>query len=127
MTSTPNLKLTIAFTDPELEPEQRDNQAQRLIAELRDIDDVETVDRVIDANSSEGTKSIGAYLVGLLTAEVKVDNFKKLGGFLKDRLGGKSIELTAEVNGKKLSVKANSKEEFDYAIAKANDFIDKWK
>jgi hypothetical protein len=127
MTANANLKLTIEFTDPELEPEQRDNQAQRLIAELRDIDDVETVDRVTDASPSEGTKSIGAYLVGLLTAEVKVDNFKKLGGFLKDRLGGKSIELTAEVNGKKLSVKANSKEEFDYAIAKANDFIDKWK
>ncbi len=127
MTSNPNLKLTIAFTDPELEPAQRDNQAQRLIAELRDIDDVETVDRVIDASPSEGTKSIGGFLVGLLKAEVKVDNFKKLSGFLTDRLGGKSIELTAEVNGKKLSVKANSKEEFDYAIAKANDFIDKWK
>jgi hypothetical protein len=126
MNSNPNLKLTIAFTDPELEPEERDRQAQRLIAELRDIDDVETVDRVVDASSSEGTKSIGGFLVGLLTAEVKVDNFKKLFGFLKDRLGGKSIELTAEVNGKKLSVKANSKEEFDYAIAKANDFIDKW-
>lgn len=127
ITSNPNLKLTIEFTDPELEPEQRDNQAQLLMAELRDIDDVETVDRVLDANPSEGTKSISGFLVGLLTAEVKVDNFKKLGGFLKDRLVGKSIELTAEVNGKKLSVKANSKEEFDYAIAKANDFIDKWK
>jgi hypothetical protein len=129
MTSTPNLKLTIEFTDPELEPEERDKQAQTLIAELRAIDDVETADPVIDANPSEdtkNTKSIGGSLVGLLTAEVKVDNFKKLFGFLKDRLGGKSIELTAEVNGKKLSVKANSKEEFDYAIAKANDFIEKW-
>jgi hypothetical protein len=127
MTSSPNLKLTIEFTDPELDPEERDKQAQRLIAELRDIDEVETVERMIDANPPEGTKSIGGFLGGLLTAEVKIDNFKKLGGFLKDRLGGKSIELTTEVNGKKLSVKASSKEEFDYAISKANDFIEKWR
>jgi hypothetical protein len=125
ITSSPNLKLTIAFTDPELEPEQRDNQAQRLIAELRDIDDVETVDRVLDPNPPAGNKSIGGYLVGLLMAEVKVDNAKKLFGFLKDRLVGKSIEFTVEANGKKLSVKASSREELDYAIKAATDFISK--
>jgi hypothetical protein len=127
MTPSPNLKLTIEFTDPELDPEQRDEQAQLLIEELKDIDEIE-VDRVLDPTpATVGTKGVGAFLVGLLTAEIKVDNAKKLFGFLKDRLGGKSIELTAEVNGKKLSVKAGTKEEFDHAIAKANDFIDKWK
>jgi hypothetical protein len=126
MTSNPSLKVTIEFNDPELEPEERDKQAQRLIAELRDLDDVETVERVSDSNLSEGTKSIGGFLVGLLTAEVKVDNSKKLFGFLKDRLGGKSIEFTVEANGKKLTAKASSREELDYAITKANDFIEKW-
>jgi hypothetical protein len=125
MTSIPNLKLTIEFNDPELEPEQRDEQAQRLIAELRDLDEIDTVDRV-DANLAEGTKSIGGTLVGLLTAEVSLANGKKLMGFLGDRLGGKPIEFTVEVNGKKLTAKANSREELDYAIAKANDFIEKW-
>jgi hypothetical protein len=125
MTSNPNLKLTIAFTDPELEPAQRDEQAQFLIDELRDIDEIDTVDRVLDPNPPAGNKSIGGFIVGLLTAEVKVDNAKKLFGYLKDRLGGKSIEFTVEANGKKLSVKASSREELDYAIKAATDFISK--
>lgn len=128
MTSNSNLKLTIEFTDPELEPEQRDEQAQLLIEELKDIDEIATVDRVLDPTPANvGTKGVGAFIVGLLTAEIKVDNAKKMFGFLKDRLGGKSIEFTVEANGKKLSVKASSREELDYAIAQANDFIDKWK
>jgi hypothetical protein len=125
MTSSSNLKLTIEFNDPELEPAQRDEQAQFLIEELREIDEVETVAHVLDPNPPDGNKSIGGVLVGLLMAEVKVDNAKKLFGYLKDRLGGKSIEFTVEANGKKLSVKASSREELDYAIKAAQDFISK--
>lgn len=122
MTANP-IKLTIDFNDPELEPEQRDEQAQRLIAELSDMDEVETVDRTLNPNFPVGAKSMGGFLVGLLTAEVNVGNAKKLMGFLGDRLGGKTIELTVEANGKKLAVKASSCEELDYAIKSAQDFI----
>jgi hypothetical protein len=107
MTSSPNLKLTIEFNDPELDPEQRDEQAQFLIAELRDLDEIETVDRILDPSPPAG------------------NNAKKLFGYLRDRLGGKSIEFTVEANGKKLSVKASSREELDYAIKAATDFISK--
>lgn len=122
MTANP-IKLTIDFNDPELEPEQRDEQAQQLIAELSDMDEVETVDRALNPNFPVGAKSMGGFLVGLLTAEVNVGNAKKLMGFLSDRLGGKTIELTVEANGKKLAVKASSREELDYAIKSAQDFI----
>jgi hypothetical protein len=125
MTSSPNINLTIEFNDPELEPEQRDEQVQFLINELRDIDEIETVDRVLDPNPPTGNKAGGGFLAGLLMAQAKPDNAKKLFGFLGDRLGGKSIEFTVEANGKKLSVKANSREELDYAIKAATDFISK--
>jgi hypothetical protein len=125
MTSSPNLKLTIEFNDPELDPEQRDEQAQFLIAELRDLDEIETVDRILDPSPPAGNKAVGGFLVGLLMAEVNTDNAKKLFGYLRDRLGGKSIEFTVEANGKKLSVKASSREELDYAIKVAEDFISK--
>lgn len=121
------VKLTVDFNDPELEPEERDEQAQRLIAELRDIDEVDTVDRILNPHPPVGNKAGGGFLVGLLRAEATVTNAKKLMGFLGDRLGGKSIELTVESNGKKLSVKASSREELDYAIKAAQDFIDKQK
>lgn len=125
MTPSPNLKLTIEFNDPELEPEQRDEQSQFLIDELREIDEIDIVDRVFDLSPPIASKAGGGFLVGLLRAETNIDNAKKVFGFLHDRLGGKQIELTVEANGKKLSVKASSREELDYAIKAAENFIEK--
>jgi len=62
-------------------------------------------------------------LVGLLTAQVSPVNAQKLMGFLGDRLGGKPIELSVEANGKKLTVKAHSREELEAAIKVAQDFV----
>jgi hypothetical protein len=62
-------------------------------------------------------------LIGLLTAEVSAGNAQKLMGFLGDRLGGKPIELEVEANGKKLTVKAHSREELEAAIKAAQDFV----
>jgi hypothetical protein len=125
MTSNPSLKLTIEFNDPDLEPEQRDEQAQFLIDELRDIDEIDTVDRGLDPSPPAGNKAGGGFLAGLLIAQAKPENAKKLFGFLGDRLGNKQIELTVEANGKRLSVKASSREELDYAIKAAEAFISK--
>ena len=123
MSETTNIKLTIAFTDPELDAEERDEQAQQLIDELTPMAELESVERVPDPNPPEGNKALGGFLVGLLAAEVSVANAKKLIGYLGDRLGGKPIELLVEANGKKLSVKAYSREELEKAIAAAKDFI----
>ncbi|NJO75348.1 MAG: hypothetical protein HC833_17235 [Leptolyngbyaceae cyanobacterium RM1_406_9] len=120
-----DVKLTIAFNDPDLDLEERDEQAQQLMAELRQMDEVETIDRVLDPNPPEGNKAIGGFLVGLLTAEANVANAMKLMGFLGDRLSNKPIELSVEANGKKLSVKASSREELEVAIKAAKDFIEK--
>jgi hypothetical protein len=125
MTTSSNIKLTIQFTDPELDPEKRNKEAQLLIRALKSMDEIETVDRVIDPTPApEGSRSLGVtYLVGLLMAQMNMDNAKKMFEFLRDRLGNKSIEFTIEANGKKLSVKASSREELDYAIQQAQAFI----
>lgn len=123
MTANSNIKFTITFNDPDLDAEEKDEQAQRLIAELKEIDEVDTVGRVLDPNPPEGNKALGGFLAGLLMAEVNVANAKKLMGFLGDRLGGKPIELAVEANGKKLTVKAHSREELEAAIKAAQDFI----
>jgi hypothetical protein len=123
MSMDSNVKLTIAFNDPDLDAEEREVQAQHLMTELKEIDEIETVDRVLDPNPPEGNKSVGAILVGLLTAEVNIANTKKMLGFLGDRLGGKPIELSVEANGKKLTVKAHSREELEAAIKAAQNFV----
>ena len=93
------------------------------MSELKQIDEVDVVNRVLDPNPPEGNKSMGGFLGGLVMAEATVANAKKLVGFLGDRLGGKPIEFTVEGNGKKLSVKANSREELEFAIKAAQDFL----
>ena len=123
MTTDSNIKLTINFNNPDLDPEERDEQVRRLMNELKQMDEVETVDRVLDPNPPEGNKAVGAMLVGLLTAQVNLANAQKLMGFLGDRLGGKPIELELEANGKKLKVSAHSREELEAAIAAAQKFV----
>ena len=123
MNDQSSIKLTIAFDDPDLEPEERDEQAQRFLAELKQVDEVESVERLLDPNPPEGNKSLGGFLVGMLLAEVNPANGKKLLGFLGDRLGGKPIELSVEANGRKLTVKAHSREELEAAIKLAQEFI----
>lgn len=120
-----SIRLTFNFNDPDLTSDERDEQAQRLIAELKDVDEVETVDRVLDPNPPEGNKALGGMLVGLLTAEVNAENAKRLFSFLGERLGGKAIELEVAANGKKLKVKAQNREELEFAIKAAQDFVAK--
>lgn len=122
-TSNSSVKMTISFADPELDDEEKEENAQQLFRELRDIEEVDSVKRVLDPNPPEGNKAFGATLMGLLTAEVSIENCKKLLGFLGDRLGGKPIELEVEANGKKLKVSAHSRQELESAIKVAQDFV----
>ena len=123
MTPDSNVKFTIAFDDPNLDNDKLEAQAQNLLSQMRDLDEIETVDRVLDPNPPKGNKAIGGMLVGLLTAQVNLANAQKLLGFLGDRLVNKSIELEIEANGKKLKVKASSQAELEAAIAAAQKFI----
>jgi len=116
------IKLTIAFNDPDLDSEELEEQAQNLLAQMSDLDEIETVGRVLDPHPPEGNKAVGAILVGLLTAQVNKENAQKVMGFLGDRLGNRAIELEVEANGKKLKVKASSREELEAAIAAAQKF-----
>lgn len=119
----PNVKVTISFNDPELDSEELEDQAQNLVAEMKGLDEVESVDRVLDPNPPEGNKAVGAILAGMLTAQVNKENAQKLLGFLGDRLGNKPIELEVEANGKKLKVKASSQAELTAAIEAAQKFV----
>jgi hypothetical protein len=117
------VKLTLSFSDPALDDEERDEEAQKLLHQLQDLDEVEA-NRAVDPNPPAGNKSIGALLIGVLTAELNVANCQKVLGFLGDRLGGKPIELEVEANGRKLKVTAHSREELEVAMKAAQEFVD---
>jgi hypothetical protein len=123
MVQTSKVKLSIAFKDPILDDEEKEEETQQLLAQMRQLDELEYVKRVLDPNPPKGNKAVGGFLVGLLTAEVNLANIKKLFGFLSERLHNKPIELEVEANGKKLKVKASSQVELEAAIKAAEDFV----
>ncbi len=45
MADTSDVKLTITFTDPDLDAEEKDEEVQKLLAQMKDLDEVEAVDR----------------------------------------------------------------------------------
>ena len=121
MAELSNFQVTIGFTDESLSADEREAAAVRLGEQLREMDEVEKISRVAEI-APDGSKGLG-FLTGFLMAEVNTGNGKKLLGFLGDRLSGKTIELEVEGNGRKLKVKASSREELEMAIAQAEKFI----
>ncbi|NEU83824.1 hypothetical protein [Nostoc sp. UIC 10630] len=122
MSSESNVKLTLALSNPDLDAEEQERETRNLLREIKELD-VESAELVAVTEIPQGAKSVGGFLVGVLQTEVSLANFKKLLGFLGDRLGNKTIELEVEANGKKLKVKASSQQELNAAIEQAQKFI----
>ncbi len=118
------IPLGIRFDDPELDDAELNLNTVQILEELRDSDDIETVERVPVVDLPEGNKSIGGFLSGLLKAEVNVGNLKKVIGFLSDRMGNRQISFEVEANGVKMKISANNREELESAIKAAQMFTD---
>lgn len=118
-----NIKLTIALKDSDLDEEELDKITRNLLQQMRELDQVEQVECIVDPNPPEGNKALGGFLVGLLTAEVNPANITAVMGFLGDRLGGKPVELEVETNSKKLKVKAGNQQDLLAAIQEAEKFV----
>jgi len=123
MADTSDVKLTITFTDPDLDAEEKDEEVQKLLAQMKDLDEVEAVDRVINSNAPEGSKSVTGWVVAQLISFVKPENVKQVWGFLSDRLANKTIEVEAEANGKKIKIKASSRQELEAAVKAVQELI----
>lgn len=123
MVDTSNLKLTIKFTDPNLDDSDKEQEVQKLLAQMKDLDEVEAVDRVVNPNTLLRTKSVTGWVAAQVIAFVKPENVKQLWGFLSDRLGNKLIELEAEANGKKVKIKASSQQELEAAVKAIQELL----
>lgn len=107
-----NIKLTIALNEPNLDAEEIEQQTRNLLREVKDLDEVEQASLVGVAETPEGSKAFGGFLLGVLQAEVSVANLKKLLGFLGDRLGSKPIKLALKTpDGREINLEASSREE----------------
>lgn len=119
-----DVRLDLSNAAPDFDPEELETLTQRLFQQMRELDEVEQVQRVPDPNPPTGSKPLdAAFLVGLLTAEVNAKNIKALLDFIWERLSGKPIELKVEDNGRKLEITAYSQQELAAAVEAAKDFL----
>ncbi len=110
MTIAPNVELTFTFQDPDVSPEKQEKLTQTLWQQMRSLEGVK-VDRVADPNPPEGNRG-GAFLWGLLQADVSVASLKNLFGFVGDRLGNKPIKIKAKfADGREVELEVSSREE----------------
>ena len=123
MTDAPTVQLTFAVNDPELDDEERQEIAQKLLRQLKQLDEVEKVGRAEDSNLEEGSRSVLATLVGVLTAEVSVENVKKVLGFVGDRLSDKPIIIKVKVGEQEVEIEAKSRKELEEAEKVANNLL----
>ncbi len=123
MADKSDIKFTISFTDPELNLEERDEQAQKLLNQMKDLDELEEAGRVLDPNPPAGNKALGGFLPGIIKAVIKTSQIKQFMGFLGDRLSGKTIEMEVTANGKSLKVKVSNQAELTAAVQAAEQFI----
>lgn len=119
-----DVRLDLSHSVPANDPEELEALTQRLFQQMRELDEVEQVQRVPDPNPPAASKPLdAAFLVGLLTAEVNAKNIKALLDFIWERLSGKPIELKVEDNGRKLEITAYSQQELAAAVEAAKDFL----
>ncbi len=50
MTNASNVKLIIGFNDPDLDDEEKNEQAQKLLQEIRELDEIEVAELLPDPN-----------------------------------------------------------------------------
>lgn len=118
-----NVKLTIALSDSDLDAEELDKVTRNLLQEMNELDEVEQASLVKVEKAPEGSKALAGILLGILQAEVNVDNILKVLGFIGDREKGKTIEMELEADSRKLKLKASNQQDLVAAIQATQEFI----
>ena len=105
------IQFTFGLDAPELEDEERLKFSQKLLRELRNLDEVERAERTEDLAPEAGSKPGFATLIGTLTAQVSFNNFLGFLGFLGDRLEDKPIKGSIAVGNNKIEFEVTSRQE----------------
>ncbi|MGD1700636.1 hypothetical protein [Dapis sp. BLCC M229] len=122
--SLENIQLTITLSDPQLDDKERlQEDTQNILSEIQEFDGVQKADLMPIEKAEPGSKSIGGFLVGILTAEINAKNIKALVGYLGNNLYGKTIKIKAEGNGRKIDFEVRNLEDLKKALAEVDSFL----
>ncbi len=124
MISPQNLYLTVDFRSAyaDLSPKQLDDFTSAVFQELRSLDSVEQVQRVVDPNPPVGSMG-GATLMGILMTEVSLENIRKLLGYVGQKFGSKPVDIEIDVStptqNRKIKLAGVRPEDLDKVVAVA--------
>lgn len=124
MTDQPTIQLTFAVNDPELEDEQRQEIARKLLRQLKQLDEVEKAELAKDEELEEGARSVLSTLVGVLTAEVSIENIQKVLAFIGDRIPNKPLIIKVKVGNQEIEIEAKSRKELEAAEKVVSQLLD---
>ena len=124
MTEKQTVQFTFAINDPKLEDAERQKIAQKLRRELRQLDEVKNVDFAKDSELETGARSVLATLVGVLKAEVSIENIQKVLGFIGDRLPNKPVAIKVKVGEQQVEIEAKSRKELEDAERVARQLLE---
>ena len=105
------IQFTFGLDDPELEDTELLKFSQKMLQELRNLDEVAKADRTEDLDPEADSKLGFATLLGILTAHVSLKNLKKFLEFLVDRLQDKPIKGKIKVGENEIEFEVNSRYE----------------
>ena len=107
------VEVTFALDDPSLDDNERQEFTKKLLKQLRDQGDAETVERTDDLGAEVGSKGGLDKLVGVLTAKVPLDKVISFMGFVGGKFAEKPMkihvkdgdrEVTIETTGEKAAL-----------------------
>ncbi|MEM9266280.1 MAG: hypothetical protein AAGA46_12215 [Cyanobacteria bacterium P01_F01_bin.13] len=126
MTDTISLTIDWRDADSDMPEEQQETLTQTVFQELRVLDEVEDIKRVADPDMPDG--GMGAnWLWSVLTAEITIDGIKQVCQDAYERLPGKPVEFTIEVEGKKIEAKNIRPDNLDETVDKLVEAVQKLK
>ena len=120
-----NVQVQITLQDSRLEDKQLQAEVMNLLQQIKRNVEVEYAEPVAVEEVPEESKAWGGFLLGVLTAEVNGENFKKLVKFLASHIVGETMKMEVKkANGEKFKGKASSLEELKEMMKMAQEFID---
>ncbi|MEM9449107.1 MAG: hypothetical protein AAGA75_11290 [Cyanobacteria bacterium P01_E01_bin.6] len=112
-----NITINWRQDERDVDPERQERETEMLYRELRQMDDVEAVNRVPDPDVPDGGMG-AAWLWDVLQAEVSVENIGVLYRLVRDRLPGPPIDFELTNGDRKVVVKGVRPEDMDEAVKK---------
>jgi len=127
--STSNIQLTISLSKLDLDEEDLQEEVENLLPQIREVDGIESAGLVEVSEVPESSKSLTGYVLGMLkTVLVDKANLQNVFSFLRDRFGNKPIKLVLKApDGRELDLEASSREEFEFAMQQAQNFLNNTK